>query len=57
MILEKMDTVLTEAEMENYYATNESSFILNSNIVKALFIKLPVETPDLSRIRALAQVK
>ena len=55
MILEKLDTVLTDAELENYYTANENSFILNSNIVKALFIKLPLETPDLNRIRLLAR--
>ena len=38
---------LSDTELENYYAANEKSFILNSNIVKALFIKLPVETPDI----------
>src|SRR5512133_213003 len=37
MIQEKLDTVLTETELENYYAANEKSFILSSNIVKALF--------------------
>jgi hypothetical protein len=55
MILEKLDTVLTDAEIENYYAANEKSFILSSNIVKALFIKLPLETPDLNKIRSLAR--
>jgi len=55
MMLEKMDTVLTETELENYYASNENSFILNSNIVKALFIKLPSETPDIGKIRNLAR--
>lgn len=55
MMLEKMDTVVTEAELENYYAANENSFILNSNIVKALFIKLPVETPDIEKIKNLAR--
>jgi hypothetical protein len=55
MILEKMDTVLTETELENYYISNENSFILGSNIVKALFIKLPVETPDLDKIKLLAR--
>ena len=54
-MLEKLDTVLTDTELENYYAANEKSFILNSNIVKALFIKLPVETPDLNKIRVLAR--
>ncbi|MCX6253415.1 MAG: hypothetical protein NTV31_02940 [Bacteroidia bacterium] len=55
MMLEKMDTNLTETELENYYAANEKSFILSSNIVKALFIKLPVETPDLDKIKSLAR--
>jgi len=55
MMLQKMDTILSESELENYYIANEKSFMLNSNIVKALFIKLPAETPDLVRIRTLAQ--
>jgi hypothetical protein len=55
MMLEKMDTVLSETELENYYAANEQSFILNSNIVKALFIKLPAETPDIDKIKKLAR--
>ncbi len=55
MMLEKMDTVLTEVELENYYAANEKSFILSSNIVKALFIKLPVETPGIEKIKMLAR--
>jgi hypothetical protein len=54
MILEKLDTVITNEELENYYAANENSFILTSNIVKALFIKMPLETPDLNKIRVLA---
>jgi hypothetical protein len=54
MILEKLDTVLTEEELENYYTANVNSFVLSSNIVKALFIKLPLETPDLNKIRLLA---
>lgn len=55
MMLEKMDTLVTDPELENYYAQNEKSFTLNSNIVKALFIQLPVETPDLEKIRTLAR--
>ena len=35
MMLQKMDTVLSETELENYYAANEKSFILTSNIVKS----------------------
>jgi hypothetical protein len=55
MMLEKMDTVLTDKELESYYDTNIKSFILTSNIVKALFIKLSDETPDLNKIKLLAR--
>jgi hypothetical protein len=54
MILERMDTVISEDELEKYYSANQESFILGSNIIKALFIKLPVETPNTGRIRVLA---
>ena len=55
MILNKLDTVLTDTELENYYSANENSFVLSSDIVKALFIKLPLETPNLNKIRVLAR--
>ena len=55
MMLEKMDTTVTEAEMEEYYSSNQESFYLGSNIIKALFIKLPVETPDIYKIRQFAR--
>jgi len=55
MMLEKMDTTITDTELENHYIKNKASFILKTNIVKALFIKLPVETPGLARIRNLAR--
>lgn len=55
LMLEKMDTVLSDAELENYYSANNVSFILTSNIIKALFIKLPAETPDIEKIKTLAR--
>jgi hypothetical protein len=56
MMLERMDTTITDSELEEYYNSNLESFNLPSNIVKALFIKLPVETPRLNRIRSLARL-
>ena len=55
MMIEKLDTILADEKLENYYAYNEKSFTLNSNIVKAIFIKLPVGVPDLDKIRVLAR--
>jgi hypothetical protein len=57
MMLERMDTVVTEHELEKYYNSNPESFLLSSNIVKALFIKLPSETPNIDKIRILARSK
>lgn len=55
LMLQKMDTVISEEELENYYAANENNLKLTSNIVKALFIKVPLETPSLSRIKLLTR--
>lgn len=55
MMEEKMDTVIRDSELEAYYTLNETNFPLRSNIVKALFIKLPLDIPETSRIRTLAQ--
>jgi hypothetical protein len=55
MMLEKMDTVVADTELENYYSANQNSFLLTSNIVKALFIKLPLSAKDLQRIKQLAR--
>jgi hypothetical protein len=55
MMLHKMDTTISDEELKSYYSRNENNFILTSNIVKALFIKLPVETPDIYRIKLLSR--
>ena len=55
MMLEKMDTTVSDNEIENYYATNEKNFHLNSNIVKAVFIKVPIETPGIDKLRKWAK--
>jgi|WetSurMetagenome_2_1015567.scaffolds.fasta_scaffold102266_2 hypothetical protein len=51
MMVEKMDTTISDDELEAYYSTNEKKFMLSSNIVKALFIKVPSDVPNLDRIR------
>lgn len=55
MISEKLDTTISDTELENYYSANEKSFMLSSNIVKALFVKLPVESPDIDKVRRLVR--
>jgi hypothetical protein len=53
MIIQKMDTTVTDSEMENYYVSNLNTFSLTTNLVKTLFIKLPATTPDVEKVRKL----
>ncbi|MGB4293030.1 MAG: hypothetical protein WBJ37_09130 [Bacteroidales bacterium] len=51
MMLEKMDTIVSDTEIEQFYASNPDRFKLNTSIVKALFIKIPAEAPNIDRVR------
>jgi len=53
LIKQKLDTIISEQEVVEYYTENSTNFILVNNIVKAVFIKLPVDAPNLNRIRQL----
>jgi len=55
MMMQNMDTVINREELEKYYSSNGNNFILTSNIVKAVFIKLPVETPGIYKIKTLSR--
>ncbi len=53
MIIQKMDTTVTDSELQDYYVSNLGTFTLTMNLVKALFIKVPEGMPDLDKIRRL----
>lgn len=52
MMLQKMDTTVTEREITDYYDKHLQNFTLQSNILKVLFLKLPVEAPNVEKARA-----
>lgn len=51
LIRQIIDTIVTLEEIQNYFEENEPDFMLDKNIVKALYIKLPAGTPNLNRVR------
>src|SRR4030042_5038683 len=53
LIKQKLDKIIHPGEIENYYTENSSNFILDNIIVKALFIKLPYDAPNLDVFRSL----
>jgi hypothetical protein len=55
LIKEKLDTSVNVSEIEKYYNQNPSNFILNYNIVKAQYIKLPVKAPKIDKLKEWMQ--
>jgi len=53
MIIQKMDTTVSGSELQDYYVSNLSTFTLTTNIVRALYIRVPAGMSDLDKIRKL----
>lgn len=50
---QQMDTLVTERQIEQYYNANQFNFQLNHNIVKAVFIKVPVDVANPKLLKEL----
>ncbi|OFX40866.1 MAG: hypothetical protein A2X08_11785 [Bacteroidetes bacterium GWA2_32_17] len=52
-INQKLDTIITEQELSNYYNSHPNEFELEENIVKANFIKIPRSAPNIQILKSL----
>nr|PZN57597.1 MAG: hypothetical protein DIU61_01840 [Bacteroidota bacterium] len=52
-IKQHLDTVVADADIEEYYKNNIDNFVLKQNIVKATYIKVPKSAPRTQRIKEL----
>lgn len=50
-IKQNLDTVVAASEIESYYKNNIDNFILKQNIVRATFIKVPKNAPQIRKIK------
>lgn len=53
LINEKLDTNVTIAQIEEYYNNNTQNFLLKNNIVKVLYVKTPLNIPNLEKLKKL----
>lgn len=53
LMKQKMDTTVKETDVQDYFSKNKESFILNRNIVKAIYIKIPLEVSSPENIKEL----
>ncbi|MEI8203375.1 MAG: hypothetical protein WCH34_10215 [Bacteroidota bacterium] len=53
LINEKLDTIITDKQIEEYFSKNQDNFELRSNIVKVNFVKLMLNSPVKAKAKNL----
>lgn len=53
LIKQKLDTVVTEKEIKDYYDANKDNFQLKKPILKVAYIKLPAHAPKVEMVKKL----
>lgn len=51
LLQQKMDTVVKESEIQAYYEENPNNFLLDRNMIKGTFVKIPLSAPQLDQLR------
>nr|WP_321355811.1 hypothetical protein [uncultured Draconibacterium sp.] len=53
LIKQRMDTVVTDQQIEDFYNSNPANFNLNNSIVKATFVMIPGDLADPELVKSL----
>lgn len=51
LILQKLDTVISEEEIAAFYKNNQDNFELKDNIIKVIYLRLNKKTPKLNKVK------
>jgi hypothetical protein len=51
LLQQKLDTAVSEDEIESYYRENLSNFILGEDVIKGTFVKVPLAAPNVNDLR------
>ena len=51
LIQEKLSNEIQESDVLTYYDTNKEKFVLDKNLIKGLFLKVPADAPNLSEVK------
>ena len=52
-LAQKLDTVISDNQIEEFYGSNKDNLVLMNSIVKALFVKLRNDSPVLDKVKAI----
>jgi hypothetical protein len=50
-INKNLDTLVTKTNLQDYYSENKANYLLNENIIKATFAKIPRKAPKIWQVR------
>jgi len=53
LVKQKLDTLVTDEDVENYYDVNQQNFLLKDNIVQLQYVKLPLKSAYIKQFRKL----
>jgi hypothetical protein len=53
LIRQKLDTVVTDEEISEYYNTNQNTLLVRDNIIRIQYVKLPVRSKFIPQARTL----
>lgn len=53
LVEQKLDTIVTQEEIEAYYNANMNNFLLKENIVKMQYVKLPLASKQVGQVKKL----
>lgn len=51
LVQQKLDTVVSNEEIEQYYNNNQSDFELKDNIIKVIYVKVSRKAPGIDKLR------
>jgi hypothetical protein len=51
LMAQKMDTVILDRDIQSYYEAHKDEFILKSDVVKAIYLKIPLEVANPETIK------
>lgn len=52
LVSQKLDTTITDEEIEKYYNDNQKNFQLKNNILKVRYLKVPATAPKLEKVKS-----
>lgn len=55
LMRQKMDTTITRQDLSEFYRESKSSFILDHDLLKAIFIKIPVQVSKPEQVKAFCE--